>query len=57
MQLLRYDYAMGKPNFAMIPGFHLVDRDFILRRDATGHRPRHSLFGDLLPMVAELVWG
>ncbi len=47
----------GDASFKMIPGFHLVDRDFILRRDATGHRPRHSLFGDLLPMVGELVWG
>lgn len=26
----------------MIPGFQLVDQDFILRVDATGHSPQHD---------------
>lgn len=47
----------GKHSFRMIPGFHLVDRQFILRKDATGHRPRHNLFTDLLPTVSKLIRG
>ena len=34
----------------MIPGFQLVDRDFILRCDA-GNPPRQNLYQELLPMV------
>ena len=45
----------GKASFAMIPGFQLVDRDFVLRQDATGHRPRHNLFSELLPMIPNLL--
>ena len=47
----------GKESFRMIPGFQLVDRQFILRKDATGHRPRHNLFTDLLPAIADLIQG
>ena len=47
----------GKPSFKMIPGFHLIDRDFILRKDSTGHRPLHNLFSDLLPTIPNLIWG
>jgi hypothetical protein len=46
---------MGQASYDMIPGFHLVDRNFILRVDSTGHRPRHSLFTELLPMVPRLL--
>ena len=45
----------GKESFRMIPGFHLVDREFILRKDATGHRPQHNLFTDLLPSIPNLI--
>ena len=47
----------GKESFRMIPGFQLVDRQFILRKDATGHHPRHNLFKDLLPAVSSLIGG
>jgi hypothetical protein len=46
---------LGPASYEMIPGFHLVDRNFILRVDSTGHRPRHSLFSELLPMVPRLL--
>lgn len=39
----------------MIPGFQLVDRDFILRADATGHSPKHDLYRFLLPLLGDLV--
>ncbi len=35
---------------SMIPGFHLVDRDFVLRCEA-GKPPRQDLYQELLPMV------
>ena len=40
-------------SYKMIPGFQLIDRDFILRSDSTGHTPTHNLWKDLLPMLAE----
>ena len=46
---------INKASYDMIPGFFLVDKDFILRSDATGHRPKHNLFTHLLPKVAELL--
>ncbi len=40
-------------SYKMIPGFQLVDRDFTLRVDATGHTPTHNLWKDLLPTLGE----
>ena len=39
---------------AMIPGFHLVDRDFILRC-AAGNPPQKDLYRDLIPKIAGLL--
>lgn len=44
-------------SYAMIPGFQLVDRDFVLRWDATGHTPRHGLYAELLPAIPALLEG
>jgi hypothetical protein len=38
-----------------IPGFQLVDREFVLRFDTTGHQPVHNLYNELLPGVAKLL--
>jgi hypothetical protein len=46
---------IGDASYAMIPGFQLIDRRFILRSDSTGHRPRHDLYRQLLPMVPQLL--
>jgi hypothetical protein len=46
---------IGQASYDMIPGFQLVDRDFILQVDATGHRPRHNLFTQLLPAIPRLL--
>ena len=36
---------------SLIPGFQLIDRNFMLKLDATGHRPTHDLYRDLLPAL------
>lgn len=46
---------LGKASYNMIPGFQLVDKNFILRVDSTGHSPQHDLFGQLLPSVPVLL--
>jgi hypothetical protein len=46
---------IGQASYDMIPGFQLVDRNFILQVDATGHRPRHNLFTQLLPALPRLL--
>lgn len=45
---------INQASYDMIPGFFLIDKDFILRSDSTGHRPKHGLYNHLLPKVSEL---
>lgn len=45
----------GRATYNMIPGFQLVDQNFVLRADSTGHAPRHDLYRELLPMVRQLL--
>ncbi|PCJ99090.1 MAG: hypothetical protein COA45_06510 [Zetaproteobacteria bacterium] len=42
-------------SFKMIPGFQLIDRNFILRIDSTGHSPKHGLYKHLIPMTPKFV--
>lgn len=42
-------------SYKLIPGFQLIDKDFVLRSDSTGHHPRDSLYKTLLPMVPSLL--
>ncbi|MEX2186070.1 MAG: hypothetical protein WD875_04715 [Pirellulales bacterium] len=44
-----------RQSYDMIPGFHLIDRDFKFDRDSAGHNPKHNLYKDLLPRMRELV--
>lgn len=53
--LVGEDYLIGPASYAMIPGFQLIDRDFVLRYDASGHRPRHDLWRELMPAIPSLV--
>ena len=46
---------VNSESYKMIPGFQLVDRDFILRADSTGHKPRHNLYTELLPLIPKLL--
>lgn len=38
-----------------IPGFHLIDKNFVLRSDSTGDQPDDDLYQHLLPLLRELV--
>ena len=38
----------------LIPGYQLVDKDFVLRYDAAGHKPRDSVDA-LFPAIADLL--
>ena len=42
-------------SYAMIPGFQLIDKNFVLRIDSTGHHPKHGLYKHLIPMTPEFV--
>ena len=46
---------IGNDSYNMIPGFQLVDKNFILRKDSTGHHPTHNLFTELLPSLPKLL--
>ena len=46
---------LGKASFDLIPGFQLIDRNFMLRSDSTGHRPQDNLYTELLPRIPELL--
>lgn len=39
----------------LVPGFQLVDENFILRADSTGSIPRHHLTEQLLPQIPKLL--
>ena len=42
-------------SYDLVPGFQLIDRDFVLRSDSTGHHPKQNLYEDLLPMIPGLL--
>ena len=46
---------INQASYDMIPGFFLVDQNFMLRSDSTGHHPKYNLFTHLLAMVPELL--
>ena len=56
-QLLLFGDAsyINNASYNMIPGFQLVDKDFVLCCDATGHNPKNDLYRELLPMVKKLI--
>jgi hypothetical protein len=44
-----------RESYDMIPGFHLVNRQFRLDRESAGHAPLHNLYTELLPRMGKLV--
>ena len=42
-------------SYNMIPGFQLIDKNFVLRSDSSGHQPKNDLYGQLLPMIRQLL--
>jgi hypothetical protein len=51
----------GSPELAnansqvLIPGFQLIDRNFVLRMDSTGENPANDLYRELLPNIGKLI--
>lgn len=53
--VLRGDTSLISPDIhRRIPGFHLIDRDFVLRYESSGHRSSHDLYEDLLPALGRM---
>jgi len=44
---------VSQESFDMIPGFFLIDREFVLKGDATGHKPQHNLWREVLPSIPQ----
>ena len=38
----------GKASYDWVPGFYLIDQNFILQSDSTGHYPKHNLWRQIL---------
>ena len=53
--LVPKDDLRGKASFKSIPGVYLLDRQLVVRKDSTGHKPRHNLWRELLPAVPALL--
>ncbi|QDT07327.1 hypothetical protein K227x_57540 [Rubripirellula lacrimiformis] len=54
--VLRGDASMlGIETYEKIPGFHLIDEQFVLRYDSSGHHPGDDLYQDLLPALGRMV--
>ncbi len=45
---------INQHSYNMIPGFQLIDKNFVLRCDACGHNPKSNMYTELMPMVAKL---
>ncbi len=46
---------VGNASYNMIPGFQLIDQNFVLRSDSTGHNPTNDLYRHLLPTLKSLL--
>ena len=46
---------LSEDRFDLVPGFHLIDRNFVLQYDSSGHHPVDNLFSDLLPAMGQMV--
>lgn len=41
--------------YKMIPGFQLIDKEFVLQSDSSGHHPQDNLYTTLIPMIPKLL--
>ncbi len=53
--LLADSSFINNASYNMIPGFQLVDRNFILAVDAAGHAPRNNLWEELVPQLGQML--
>ncbi|MEM9645382.1 MAG: hypothetical protein AAF989_10335 [Planctomycetota bacterium] len=49
------DAMLDPETQGLIPGFQLIDEDFRLRFDSSGHAPQHDLYRELLPAIKGLL--
>ena len=49
--LIGHPKLFGKQTRSMVPGFQLIDRDFVLRQDAAGNSSPQDLWRDLMPTL------
>ena len=45
----------NRASYDLIPGYQLIDKNFELRSDSTGHHPKDDLWRTLLPMVPKVL--
>lgn len=45
---------VNQASYDMIPGLQLIDKNFVLRYDASGHNPKHS-WGELFGSLREFI--
>ena len=55
MVLVGTKEMQGKASYGMIPGFYLIDENFVVVSDSTGHHPKHNLYTQLIPHIKKLV--
>ncbi len=48
-------YLVGDGSYNLIPGFQLVDQNFVLVSDSTGHQPKDDLYTKLMPMLEQIL--
>jgi len=46
---------IGRESFQMIPGFHVIDKNFVFRGDGAGHRPKQDLWRQVIPSIPALL--
>lgn len=46
---------IGSASYNMIPGFQLIDKNFVLRSDATGHNPTNDMWKHFFPALKSLI--
>ncbi len=48
-------YLVGDASYNMIPGFQLVNPEFVLVSDSSGHNPKDNLYEKLFPELGKLL--
>ncbi len=46
---------VGPQNRDRVPGFYLVDRQFVVRAESCGVNPKHDFYGFVIPLLHELL--
>ena len=48
-------YLASAASQSLVPGFLLIDRNFMLRMDSTGESPADDLYRELLPSIEKML--